>query len=111
MEEAVHLLNVEHVALVSQVMVDPNVSIVLMKAAHLSPAKMKDYALKRPAFHIFNVSVELGSKESAVSRSTHLLSLLHLHALWQTVTVKPVMVFVTKNAIPMPASGTEGTAP
>lgn len=75
------LLLVELVALVCLVMVDPSVSIAQMKAVHPSPVKMMECAQKRQASHTFTVSVEVGSKASAVSRLAPLQTLLYLHAL------------------------------
>lgn len=110
MEEAVHLLHEEPVAPAYQVMVGPNVSIELMMGAPLSPAGMEGFAPKRQAFPSSTVSVVMDGKANVVNRSVHQLNLSHLHALWLTVMVKPMMVFVTRNATHLPVSGMVVTA-
>lgn len=110
MEEAVHLLHGEPVALAYQVMVGPNVSTELMMGAPLSPAGMEGFAQKRQAFPSSTVSVLVDGKANVVNRSVHLLNHSHLHALWLTVMVKPMMVFATRNATHLPVSGMVGTA-
>lgn len=98
MEVAVHLQQEGHAAPACLVMVEPSVSIVARKGAHPSPAEMEDCALKRPVSHSFTVSVPMVGQVNAASRATDPLSPRHLHAPWQTVIVKLVMAFATRNA-------------
>lgn len=110
MEGAVHSLQGERVAPAYLVTVGPSVSIAAKKAVLPSLAIMEGYVLKRPAFRSSIASVPVVGQVSGVSRAAETLSSQHPRAPLQTVTAKPVMVFVTRNATHLPVVGTVVTA-
>lgn len=64
----VHLPHEGHAAPACQVMVDPSVSIAVMKGAPPSPAEMEGCALKRPASRSSSASVSMAGQVNGVSR-------------------------------------------